>query len=67
MEPRLNVITFAVDDHERAIAFYRDGLGLHTKGVVATDLVDETTGAAGAIVAFKLDGGLMLTLCRAAN
>ena len=37
MEPSLNVITLAVDDLERALAFYRDGLGLHTKGVVATD------------------------------
>ena len=62
MKPRLNVITLAVDDLERALAFYRDGLGLHTKGVVATDLVDEKTGAAGAIVIFKLDGGLTLTL-----
>ena len=62
MEPRLNVITLAVDDLERALAFYRDGLGLHTKGVVATDLVDEKTGAAGAIVIFELDDGLTLTL-----
>jgi hypothetical protein len=62
MEPRLDVITLAVDDLERALAFYRDGLGLRTKGVVATDLVDEKTGAAGAIVIFKLDGGLTLTL-----
>ena len=46
MEPRLNVIVLAVDDLERALAFYRDGLGLHTKGAVATDLVDEKTGAA---------------------
>jgi uncharacterized protein len=62
MEPRLNVITLAVDDLDRALAFYRDGLGLHTNGVVATDLVDEKTGAVGAIVIIKLDGGLMLTL-----
>ena len=62
MEPRLNVITLAVDDLERALVFYRDGLGLQTKGVVATDLVDEKTGAAGAIVIFKLDGGLTLAL-----
>jgi hypothetical protein len=41
MEPRLNVITLAVDDLERALVFYRDGLDLQTKGVVATDLVDE--------------------------
>ena len=62
MEPHLNVITLAVDDLERALVFYRDGLGLQTNGVVATDLVDEKTGAAGAIVIFKLKGGLILTL-----
>jgi catechol 2,3-dioxygenase-like lactoylglutathione lyase family enzyme len=62
MEPRLNVITLAVDDLERALVFYRDGLGLQTKGVVATDLVDEKTGAAGAIVIFELESGLILTL-----
>jgi catechol 2,3-dioxygenase-like lactoylglutathione lyase family enzyme len=62
MEPRVNVITLAVDDLERALAFYRDGLGLRSNGVVATDLVDHETGAAGAIVIFNLDGGLMLSL-----
>jgi len=62
MEPRLNVITLAVDDLERALGFYRDGLGLHTNGVVAADLVDEKTGAVGAIVIFKLDNGLILSL-----
>jgi catechol 2,3-dioxygenase-like lactoylglutathione lyase family enzyme len=62
LEPRIDVITFAVDDLERALVFYRDGLGLQTKGVVATDLVDEKTGAAGAIVIFKLESGLTLTL-----
>jgi hypothetical protein len=62
MEPRVNVITLAVKDLERALAFYRDGLGLPTKGVVAADLVDHATGAAGAIVIFELDGGLLLSL-----
>ena len=62
MEPRLNVITLAVDDLERALVFYRDGLGLQTNGVVASDLVDQKTGAAGAIVIFKLESGLILTL-----
>jgi uncharacterized protein len=62
MEPRLNVITLAVGDLERALVFYRDGLGLQTKGVVASDLVDQTTGAAGAIVVFKLESGLILAL-----
>jgi catechol 2,3-dioxygenase-like lactoylglutathione lyase family enzyme len=62
MEPRVDVITLAVDDLERALAFYRDGLGLPTDGLVATDLVDDRTGAAGAIVIFELDGGLVLSL-----
>jgi uncharacterized protein len=62
VDPRLNVITLAVDDLERSLAFYRDGLGLQTKGVVATDVVDQETGAAGAIVIFELEGGLLLTL-----
>lgn len=62
MKPRLDVITLAVDDLERALVFYRDGLGLQTNGVVASDLVDEKTGAEGAIVIFKLESGLVLTL-----
>jgi len=62
MEPRLNVITLAVDDLGRALTFYRDGLGLHTKGVVASDLVDQTTGAAGEIVVFELESGFILAL-----
>jgi hypothetical protein len=62
MEPRVNVITLAVDDLERALVFYRDGLGLQTNGVVATDLVDHKTGAAGAIVIIKLETGLTLAL-----
>ena len=62
MEPRLDVITLAVADLERALVFYRDGLGLQTKGVVATDLVDDQTGAAGTIVIFELESGLMLSL-----
>jgi hypothetical protein len=62
MEPRVNVITLAVDDLERALVFYRDGLALETNGVVASDLVDEQTGAAGAIVIFELEGGLVLAL-----
>jgi catechol 2,3-dioxygenase-like lactoylglutathione lyase family enzyme len=59
---RLHVITLAVEDLERALAFYRDGLGFDTNGVVAADLVDELTGAAGAIVVFRLEGGLVLSL-----
>jgi catechol 2,3-dioxygenase-like lactoylglutathione lyase family enzyme len=31
MKPRIHVITLAVDDLDRALAFYRDGLGFRTK------------------------------------
>lgn len=34
MKPRITLITLGVDDLERALAFYRDGLGLSTKGIV---------------------------------
>jgi len=59
MEPHIDVITLAVGDLDRSLAFYRDGLGLETTGVVATEFVDEETNAAGAIVIFRLKGGLV--------
>jgi len=62
MKPHIDVITLAVDDLDRSLAFYRDGLGLETTGVVATELVDDETGAAGAIAIFRLEGGLVLAL-----
>jgi uncharacterized protein len=61
VEPRLDVITLAVADLERALAFYRR-LGLESNGIVGTEWTDETTGANGAIAMFKLDGGLLLNL-----
>lgn len=33
MKPRIKVLTLGVDDLERSLAFYRDGMGLKTKGV----------------------------------
>ena len=62
MEPRVHVITLAVDDLQRALAFYRDGLGLPTEGVVADEYEGSDTEAAGAIAIFALDGGLILSL-----
>jgi uncharacterized protein len=62
VEPHIDVITLAVGDLERSLAFYRDGLGLETTGVVATEFVDEETKASGAIVMFRLKGGLVLAL-----
>jgi len=62
MRQRLQVITLAVDDLERALAFYRDGLGFSTNGIAGTELKDELTGANGAIAMFELEGGLLLNL-----
>jgi uncharacterized protein len=33
MEPRITLLTLGVDDLERSLAFYRDGLGLPTEGI----------------------------------
>ena len=34
MRPKLNIITLAVENLEKSIAFYKDGLGLITEGLV---------------------------------
>lgn len=31
MKPRITLATLGIDDLERAVAFYRDGLGLATR------------------------------------
>jgi uncharacterized protein len=62
MEPRIHVITLAVDDLERALSFYRDGLGLHSEGIIATEFAGDEENAAGAIAMFHLHGGLILSL-----
>ena len=62
MERRIHVITLAVDDLDRALAFYRDGLGLASTGVVGSEFHDDHSGADGAIAMFHLDGGLILTV-----
>ena len=62
MEPHIDVITLAVGDLDRSLAFYRDGLGLATSGVTGTAFAADETNAAGAIVMFHLRGGLVLAL-----
>jgi catechol 2,3-dioxygenase-like lactoylglutathione lyase family enzyme len=62
MQSRVNVITLAVEDLQRALGFYRDGLGLESGRIVGTGLHDEATGADGAIAMFELDGGMILSL-----
>lgn len=56
MKPRISLITLAVDDLQRAVAFYRDGLGLPTEGIVGEDLEN------GAVAFFDLQTGLKLAL-----
>ena len=62
MKARIDVITLAVADLERALAFYRDGLGLDSRGVVGTEFTGDATAPAGTIAMFELEGGLILAL-----
>jgi len=34
MTPHITLLTLGVEDLERAVGFYRDGLGFDTKGIV---------------------------------
>ena len=56
MKPRISLITLGVDDLERAVRFYRDGLGLKTQGIVGTEFEH------GAVAFFDLQAGLRLAL-----
>lgn len=62
MDPRIDVITLGVADLERALAFYRDGLGLESDGVIGTEYEGDEATPAGAVALFKLRGGLYLSL-----
>lgn len=62
MQPRIHVITLAVSDLDRALAFYRDGLGLESDGVIGTEFAGDETNPAGAIAMVHLQGGLILAL-----
>ena len=56
MTPRITLLTLTVDDLPRAVAFYRDGLGFATQGIVGTQF------AHGAVAFFQLQPGLKLAL-----
>jgi catechol 2,3-dioxygenase-like lactoylglutathione lyase family enzyme len=62
MQPRIHVITLAVADLARALAFYREGLGLESEGIIGTEFVGDDTHAAGDAAMFQLQGGLILAL-----
>jgi len=61
MKPRFQILTLAIDDLTRALAFYRDGMGLPTKGIVGTEFED------GAVVFIPVNDGLTLALYPAAS
>jgi catechol 2,3-dioxygenase-like lactoylglutathione lyase family enzyme len=56
MKPRITFITIGVDDLERSLRFYREGLGLQTQGIIGTQFDH------GAVVFIDLQGGLKLAL-----
>jgi uncharacterized protein len=62
MDPRVDVITLAVSDLQRSLAFYRDGLGLESRGIVGTQYPGDEVTPAGAAVMFDLQGGSILSL-----
>jgi uncharacterized protein len=62
MRARVHVLTLAVADLDRALGFYRDGLGLDSAGVVGTEFSGDSTTPAGAVAMFPLDDGLILAL-----
>jgi catechol 2,3-dioxygenase-like lactoylglutathione lyase family enzyme len=56
MKPRITLVTLGVDDLERAVAFYRDGLGLPTEGITGTQFEH------GAVAFYALEGWCKLAL-----
>ena len=56
MKPRITVITLGVSDLEKALRFYRDGLGLPTRGIVGREF------AHGALALFDWQRGLKLAI-----
>ena len=56
MKPRITLITLCVDDLERSLLFYRDGLGLPTEGIIGKEFEH------GAVAFFDLQPGLRLAI-----
>lgn len=56
MKPRITVITIGIDNLEKSLAFYRDGLGLPTQGIIGTEFEH------GAVAFFDLQAGVKLAI-----
>lgn len=56
MQPLITLVTLGVDDLDKSLRFYRDGLGLATEGIVGEQF------EYGAVVFIQLQAGLRLAL-----
>ena len=56
MKPRVSVITLGVDNLQKSLEFYRDGLGLKTDGIIGEEF------EYGAVVFIDLENGSKLAL-----
>lgn len=56
MKPYITVITIGVDDLEKSLVFYRDGLGLPTQGITGAEFEH------GAVAFFEMQAGLKLAI-----
>ena len=61
VKPRISVLTLGVADLERSLAFYRDGLGLQTPGIVGREFEH------GAVAFFDLSNGVKLAIWNQAD
>ena len=62
MKPRIHVVTLAVADLDRALRFYRDGMGFPTEGLIGAEFQGDEDTPDGTTAVFQLDGGLMLSV-----
>lgn len=67
MRAAINFITLAVENLERSLAFYRDGLGWQTDGIGGSEFRDEVRGTDYSIVMIDMGNGLMLALWERRN
>ena len=56
MKPNISVLTLGVDDLERSLAFYRNGLGFPSEGIIGREFEH------GAVAFFDLQEGLKLAI-----
>lgn len=61
MKQRINILTIGVNNLEKSLKFYRDGMGLQTEGIVGTEFEH------GAVVFFDLNNGMKFALYERKN